>query len=116
MAISDWLANFFSHRGKAMRLYKRGMAKADRNDHQGAIEDYTIAIQMTDTPAALRQMVLYNRALVYVAAGDEKKGTDDLEAVLAMEETGANVKTMARQKLARMASRSHKSTPTEPSD
>lgn len=109
MRIWDWLVNSFSQRRKAMSLYKRGMAKAKRHDHQGAIEDYTSTIQMPDTPADLMAMLLYNRAIVYVAAGDERQGTDDLEAVLAMQEAVVNVKTMAREKLARMASRSRES-------
>ncbi len=61
---------------------------------------------MPGTPADLIAMVLYNRALVYVASGDDRKGADDLDAVLAMNEALVNVKTMARQKLARMKSRS----------
>jgi hypothetical protein len=54
-------------------------------------------------------MALYNRALAYVAAGDDHNGVDDLNAVLAMDAVLVNVKTMARQKLARMESRSAKS-------
>jgi carbon storage regulator len=37
--------------------------------------------------------------------GDNQKGAADLDAVLAMNESAVNVKTMARQKLARMESR-----------
>ena len=54
-------------------------------------------------------MLLYNRALVYVANGDEEKAAHDLDAVLAMTAAPQNVKSMAKQKLARMESRSHKS-------
>ena len=61
-------------------------------------------IGMPGTPADLLAMVLYNRALVYVAAGDDQKGAADLDAVLAMNESLVNVKTMARQKRARMES------------
>ncbi len=106
MNVLNWLASCFSNRGNPMALYKRGMGKAKRHDHQGAIEDYTATIQMPGTPADLVAMVLYNRALVYVASGDDRKGADDLDAVLAMNEALVKVKTMARQKLARMKSRS----------
>jgi hypothetical protein len=85
------------------------MAKAKKRDHQGALEDYTTTIGMPGTPAELLAMVLYNRALVYVAASDVQKGVADLDALLAMNEAGENVKTMARQKLARMESRASKS-------
>ena len=109
MNIFHWFTRYFSRHGKAMSLYRRGMAKAKSHDHEGALEDYTAMISMPGTPADLLAMVLYNRALVYVAAGDEKKGADDLDAVLAMNESSVSVKTMARQKLARMESRARKS-------
>ena len=85
------------------------MAKVKKHDHEGAPEDYTTMIGMPGTPADLLAMVLYNRALVYVAAGDDQKGAADLDAVLSMNESLVNVKTMARQKLARMESRASKS-------
>ena len=91
-----------------MFLYKRGMAKAKKDDHQGAINDYTTMIGIPGAPADLMAMALYNRALVYLTTGDDRKGEGDLDAVLAMNEAGVNVKTMARQKLARMESRSSK--------
>ena len=109
MNIFHWFTRYFSSHGKAMSLYKRGMAKAQKHDHEGALEDYTTIIGMPGTPADLLVMVLYNRALVYVAAGDDQKGTADLDAVLAMDESLVNVKTMARQKLARMESRASRS-------
>ena len=109
MNIFHWFTKYFSRHSKAMSLYRRGMAKAKKHDHEGALEDYTTMIGMPDTPADLLAMVLYNRALVYVAAGDDQKGAADLDAVLAMNEALVNVKTMARQKLARMESRASKS-------
>lgn len=101
----NWLKSRFSSRGKALSLYRRGMARAKKHDHQGAIDDYTATIDMPDTPSDVKAMALYNRALVHVAAGDDRKGVDDLDAVLAMAEALANVKTMARQKLAKLESR-----------
>ena len=108
MDILRWLTGHFSHRGKALSLYRRGMVRAKKHDHQGAIDDYTTTIGMPNVPTDVRAMALYNRALVHVAMGDERKGIKDLEAVLAMDESLVNVKTMARQKLARMETRSHK--------
>lgn len=104
-----WLTGHFSSRGKALSLYKRGMAKAKNRDHHGAIDDYTAAIGRPDISSNVKPMVLFNRALVYVAIGDDPKAIDDLNAVLATAEAAVNVKTMARQKLARMAARSDKS-------
>ena len=112
MNVFDWLTGHFSNRGKALSLYKRGMVKARKKDHQGAIDDYTTTIGLPDAPADVKAMSLYNRALVHVAAGDDRKGVDDLDAVLAMMDDAlvmVNVKTMAREKLARMEFRSRKS-------
>ena len=74
----NWLSDRFSNRGQPLPLYKRGMAKAEKHDHQGAIDDYTMVIGMPETPADVKAMALYNRALVHVATGDDRKGVDDL--------------------------------------
>ena len=109
MKVFHWLTSRFSKRRKAMFLYKQGMAKAKKHNRQGAIHDYTTMLGMPGTPADLMAIVLYNRALMYIAAGDDRKGAVDLDAVLAMNEAFGNVKTMARQELARMQSRSSNS-------
>ena len=106
MNIFYWLKNCLLGRGRAEFLYQRGMRKAKKCDHAGALRDYTTTIDMPGIPADLRAMLLYRRALVHVAAGDEAKGTDDLESLLAMKQAVVNVKTMARQELAKIASRS----------
>ena len=111
MKVFQWLKDRFSRRVTAISLYKRGMVRARKHDHVGAIDDYTASIGMPETPADLKAMVLFNRGLARVAAGDEPKGMADLNVVLAMDEAPTNVKTMARQKLARMQTRSAKSTP-----
>ncbi len=105
MGIFDWLLNHFSNRGKALSLYRRGMSRAKKHDHEGAIGFYTTTIDMVDTPEDVKAMALYNRALVHVATGDDQSGLHDLQAVLAMDEGLVNVRTMARQKLARIESR-----------
>ena len=105
MRMLEWLTGRFSRRGSAIALYKRGMAKARKKNHLGAIEDYTVAIEMSETPCDVRAMTLYNRALVYTNTGEEAKGVADLNAILAMGEMLINVKSMARQKLARISAR-----------
>ena len=108
MSAFNWLTDHFSHRGKMLSLYKRGMAKAKKHDHQGAIDDYTMTIDMPDTPPTVKSMVLYNRALVHVATGDFSKGVDDLDALMAMDEAPVSVKVRARQTLAKREFRSRK--------
>ncbi len=105
MNVFDWLTGLFSNRGKAMSLYKRGMAKARRHDDQGAIDDYTRTINMLDAPAHVKAMALFNRALVYAAAGEDSQATKDLNEVLAMTAAPSDVKTEAKRKLVRMQPR-----------
>jgi hypothetical protein len=109
MNVLNWLTGHFSNRGKALSLYRRGMARAKRRDHQGAIADYTATLEMPDTPADVKAMVLYNRALVHVATGDDREGVDDLDAIVAMDEAPGHVKIRAKQKLAKLESRSRES-------
>ena len=104
MNVFYWLIGHFSNRGKALSFYKRGWARAQKHDHHGAIDHFTTAISLPDTPTDLRATALYERGLTHVAAGDDLKGVDDLNAILAMEEALVNVKTMARQQLVRMGS------------
>ena len=85
------------------------MTKAKKHDHQGALDDYTTTIGMPDTPGTLKAMVLYNLALVHVATGDDSKGVDDLDAVMAMDEAPKSVKIRARQKLTKREIRSRRS-------
>ncbi|MBI2477200.1 MAG: hypothetical protein HYV60_00660 [Planctomycetia bacterium] len=78
------------------------MAKSHRHEHRSAIEDYTTAIEMHDVPSDVKAMALYNRALVYAAAGDASKATTDLNTVLGMADAVPNIKSEARRKLVRM--------------
>ena len=120
MKYFNWLTGRFSNRGKAMTLYRRGMARVKSQDHEGAIGDYTAMIGMLDTPADMKAMALYNRALAYTATGEEPKAAEDLKLILAMQGALANVKTEARRLLVRMQRRSesrgelaYRSAPTE---
>ena len=105
MRYFKWLIPWFPNGQTATSLYRRGMHKAKNHDRDGALEDYTTALGIHGTPAGLIAMVLFNRALVYVAAGEHRKGIADLDAVLSMSGARADVKTMARQKLLRMECR-----------
>ncbi len=102
MGFLDSLIGRGSNHGKAMSLYKRGMVKAKKHDHKGAIDDYSATINMSDAPYDVIAMALYNRALVHAAVKDNAKAIDDLNSVLAMTEIPANVKTAADEKLQRM--------------
>jgi hypothetical protein len=87
------------------------MARARKRDHEGAIKAYSATIGMPKAPADVKALALYYRAIVHMAAGDDRKGADDLDAVLAMDEAlvTVNIKTMARQKIANIESQSRES-------
>lgn len=99
------LMSYFAKGDQVNTLYKRGMAKAKKHNHSGAIEDYTNALAVSDIGPEMQAMILYNRGLVYVAAGMAKQGAGDLNAVIAMETAAENVKRAAERKLARIQSR-----------
>lgn len=105
MRLINWFRGRLTNRGKAISRYQRGITKAKKHDQQGAIDDYTDAIDMPYAPSDVIAMAMLNRALVQVAIGEFKKGVDDLSAVLAMDGAPTNVKEMAKQKLARRESR-----------
>lgn len=100
-----WIASCFSKSDRAASLYKRGMAKAKKKDHPGAIADYSAALEAEGGSAEMKAMILYNRGIVYVAAGMAKNGADDLNAVLAMHDAQPDVKDAAQRKLAKIESR-----------
>lgn len=80
----DWFAGHFSNRGKALSLFKRGIAKEKKHNNQGAIDDFTTTIGMPHAPTDVKAMALYNRALVYAAAGEIQDAAQDMNVVLAM--------------------------------
>lgn len=101
----QWLMGRFADSDQASTFYKRGMVKAKKHNHAGAIEDYTAALAVPDVAAEMQAMILYNRGLVYVAAGMAKQGADDLNSVIQMEAAAENVKRAAQRKLSRIQSR-----------
>lgn len=110
MQFFNWVKSLFSSRGKALSLYRRGMARANKRDHVGALDDYTATIDMPNVPPDVKAMALYNRPLVYSAHHETAQAVDDLNRVLAMAETPHEIKTEARRRLERMKRQASKNT------
>lgn len=108
MSFTTWLKSIFSHRGKALSLYRSGMAKANKRDYAGAVADYSAAIEAPQIPADVKGMALYNRALAYSAMEEDDKAAEDLAAVLAMPGLPENINTAAQQRRERIRRRSKK--------
>jgi hypothetical protein len=102
MNIASWLKSRSSSRDEALSRYRRGMARAEEHDHQGAIDDFTATIDMPDAPSHVKGMALHDRALAHAAADNDQKGVDDLDAVSPMDKALVSLKTIARQRLTRM--------------
>jgi tetratricopeptide (TPR) repeat protein len=98
----SWLSNQFSRRRKAVSLLQRAMKRARAGNQEGAIADYSQLVDDDTTPADVRAMALYNRALVLAAGAETSKAITDLNRLLAMPEAKDEVKTEARRKLERM--------------
>ena len=62
MGFFDSLVGRDTSRNKALALYKRGMEKAKKQNHQGAIDDYSAAIDLSEGPGDVRAMALSDRA------------------------------------------------------
>ena len=108
MSVSQWLKRKFSKATTPTCLYKAGMEKARQHDHEGAIGDYTAAVEMPDVSMDVKAMALYNRALVHAATRNADKAIEDLNLVLAMREAPGNIKAAAKQKLSKILRRAGK--------
>jgi hypothetical protein len=102
MSFTAWLQSCFSQRGKALSLYRSGMAKAKHGDHGGAIAAYSAALQSPHIPTDVRAMVIYNRALVYSAMHEDAKAAEDIAAVLGMSGVPASIRDHAQQRQKRL--------------
>jgi hypothetical protein len=105
MSFIDWLKSCFSHRGKAVSLYRSGMAKANKRNYGGAIADYSATIREPNIPTDVKAMALYNRALAYSAIHEEEKSAEDLAAVLEMPGLPNNIKAEAQERRERIRRR-----------
>ena len=118
MRMLEWLRNGLSVRYRSLWTYRRGMSRATRHDHQGALEDYTTVIESNETPSELKAMALYSRALVHSAQTQDGLASKDLEEVLNMTDAKEAVKTEAKRKIVRMQRASDKNvsqtSPNEP--
>jgi hypothetical protein len=105
MSFTTWLKSWCSHRGKALALYRKGMAKAKRRDYDGAIADYSAAIGEPHIPADVKAMAMYNRALACSAIGEDAKAAEDLAALLEMPGLPENIQMAAQQRRERIRRR-----------
>jgi|SRR5690349_2441215 tetratricopeptide (TPR) repeat protein len=94
-----------SVRGDAMSLYKKGLACSEGKDLTRAMEAYTSAIELPDTPDDVKAMALYNRALVLAASGAIDKALVDLELVMELPVPLHVIKLAARRRLERLKNR-----------
>jgi hypothetical protein len=109
MSFTTWVKSFFSHRGKALSLYRSGMAKAKKRDYHGAIADYSAAIREPHFPTDVKAMAIYNRALAYSAIHEDARAAEDLAAVLEMPGLPINIKTQAQERWERIRRRNENS-------
>jgi hypothetical protein len=108
MSFTTWVKSCFSHRGKALSLYRSGMAKANKGDYDGAIADYSAAICAPHIPTDIKAMALYNRALAYSAIHEDARAAEDLTIVLDMPGLPKNIRTEAQERRERIRRRDEK--------
>lgn len=106
MSLPGWLKNVFGgKKTTALDHYKSGIVKAEKRDHDGAIEDYSMAIDHPAADDSLKSMALYNRALVLHVKEQNESAMADLERVIKMHSAHTKVKNEARSKLDRIRKR-----------
>ena len=105
MSFTNWVKSLFSQRGKALALYRSGMAKASKRDYDGAIADYSAAIASPQIPPDVKGMAVYNRALAYSAIHEDARAAEDLAALLEMPGLPENIRTAAQQRRERLRRR-----------
>ena len=110
MNLIRWIKSWLTHRGKALSLYRTGMAKANKRDYHGAIADYSAAIRAPDIPIDVKAMAIYNRSLAYTAINEDEKAAEDLAAMLEMPGLSENIKSKARQRRERIKRRDENTT------
>jgi tetratricopeptide (TPR) repeat protein len=88
-----------SVRGEVTSLYKEGMARAEKQDVNGAMAAYTSAIETADAPDDIKAMALYNRALLFAAQGKTELALADLKIVLDLPIPQRDVKLAARRRV-----------------
>jgi hypothetical protein len=105
MSFTAWVKSWLSKRGKALAMYRSGMAKASKRDYGGAIADYSAAIEAPHIPSDVKGMAVYNRALAYSAIHEDAKAAEDLAALLELPGLPENIKTAAQQRRERIRRR-----------
>ena len=105
MGLSNWFKNTFSKESTALKHYKTGIAKAEKRDNSGAIDEYTLTVDHALVDDGLKSMALYNRALVMHMEHRNEEAVADLECVIKMPRAHNKVKTAAKTKLKRILKR-----------
>ena len=105
MGFLNWLKQGFSYHGKAVALYRSGMAKANERNYAGAIADYSSALRQPHIQTDVKAMVLYNRSIAYSAIHEEAKSAEDLRIVLEMPGLPPQIRTQAKQRQERIRRR-----------
>jgi hypothetical protein len=105
MSLLESFKRLFSGGSGPSAIHKRGMAKAKRENWDGAISDYTAVLDSSHASEELKAMARFNRALAYSKQGAHDAAETDLRAVLEMNGAPANIATAAKEKLARWEKR-----------
>jgi hypothetical protein len=94
-----------SARSDAISLYKKGLTRSEQKDVMGAMDAYTLAIELPDAPDDVKAMALYNRALILAANGAIDKALTDLQVVMDLPLPLHEIKLAARRRLERLKNR-----------
>ncbi len=94
-SIQAWDEVVASHPKDVATLYKRGFAKKELGDKQGAISDFTAVVEMEDAPKEQLTRALVDRGVVKGLSGDGQGAITDCTIVIGMEEAAKDQVALA---------------------
>jgi len=99
------LTNWFSRNGRDENQLERALDLAKAKHPSEALEVYNELIASPGISPSIRARALFNRALAHSSLNDDTSAVVDLKQLVSLPGIPENVRTAARNQLARLAGR-----------
>lgn len=105
MQFINRLTNWFSRTGRDENQLERALDLAKGNQPSEALEVYNELLASPGISPSIRARALFNRALAHSSLKDDSRAVIDLQQLVSLPAIPENIRTAARNQLARLASR-----------
>lgn len=99
------LLSVFSQSGRNDTMLQHALSLAKSNRPAEAVAIYSNLIRDSATSEVVKARALFNRALAYSSLNDDERAAADLQMLVTSNTTPENVRTAARNQLARIKNR-----------